>query len=54
MPISAVLAHDGEVLAAGHNQRVQKDSAIPHGETDTVEKAALVGTWWLGVRSARA
>jgi cytosine deaminase len=39
VPIGAVLVHDGEVLAAGHNQRVQKDSAILHGETDTIEKA---------------
>ncbi|WP_341854187.1 nucleoside deaminase [Brachybacterium sp. GPGPB12] len=39
VPIGAVLVHDGQVLAAGHNQRVQKDSAILHGETDTIEKA---------------
>src|SRR5699024_6474422 len=39
VPIGAVLVHDGEVLAAGHNQRVQKDHAILHGETDTIEKA---------------
>ena len=39
VPIGAVLVHDGEVLAAGHNQRVQKDSAILHGETDTTETA---------------
>ncbi|GAA2095472.1 MULTISPECIES: nucleoside deaminase [Brevibacterium] len=39
VPIGAVLVHDGEVLAAGHNQRFQKDSAILHGETDTIEKA---------------
>ena len=39
VPIGAVLVHDGKVLAAGHNQRVQKDSAILHGETDTIEKA---------------
>ncbi|WP_193105557.1 nucleoside deaminase [Brachybacterium sp. FME24] len=39
VPIGAVLVHDGEVLAAGHNQRVQKGSAILHGETDAIEKA---------------
>jgi len=39
VPIGAVLVHDGEVLAAGHNQRVQKNSAILHGETDAIEKA---------------
>ncbi|GAB3707163.1 nucleoside deaminase [Mariniluteicoccus flavus] len=39
VPIGAVLVHDGEVLAAGRNQRIQKDSAILHGETDAIEKA---------------
>lgn len=39
VPIGAVLVHNGEVLSAGHNQRVQKDSAILHGETDAIEKA---------------
>ena len=38
VPIGAALVHDGEVIAAGHNQRVQKDSAILHAETDTIEK----------------
>jgi len=39
VPIGAVLVHEGEVLAAGHDQRVQKNSAILHGETDAIEKA---------------
>ena len=39
IPIGAVLVHDGEVIAAGRNQRVQKDSAILHGETDCIENA---------------
>lgn len=39
VPIGAVLVHNGEVLAAGHNQRFQQNSAILHGETDTIEKA---------------
>ncbi|MYM18541.1 nucleoside deaminase [Brevibacterium sp. 5221] len=39
VPIGAVLVHEGRVLAAGHNQRFQQDSAILHGETDTIEKA---------------
>ncbi|ATG52442.1 tRNA-specific adenosine deaminase [Brachybacterium vulturis] len=39
VPIGAVLVHQGRVLAAGHNQRVQKGSAILHAETDTIERA---------------
>ncbi|HIW91609.1 MAG TPA: nucleoside deaminase [Candidatus Corynebacterium avicola] len=39
VPIGAVLVHDGEVLAAGHNQRFQKGSPILHGETDAIQNA---------------
>lgn len=39
VPIGAVLVHDGEVLAAGRNRRVQRDSAILHAETDAIERA---------------
>ena len=37
IPIGAALVHDGKVLGVGHNQRVQLDSAIRHGETDCLE-----------------
>ena len=39
IPIGAALVVDGEVLAAGHNRRVQLGSAIRHGETDCLENA---------------
>lgn len=39
IPIGAVLVHEGRVLAAGRNRRVQQDSAILHGETDALERA---------------
>ena len=39
IPIGAVLALDGKVLGAGHNRRVQMNSAIRHGETDALEHA---------------
>lgn len=39
IPIGAVLVADGTVLGAGHNRRVQQDSAILHGETDALERA---------------
>ena len=39
VPIGAVLVADGLVLGAGHNRRVQRGSAIRHGETDALERA---------------
>ncbi|MEK7295295.1 MAG: nucleoside deaminase, partial [Actinomycetota bacterium] len=34
IPIGAALVVDGNVLAGGHNRRVQHGSAIHHGETN--------------------
>jgi cytosine deaminase len=39
IPIGAALVVDGEVVAVGHNRRVQEGSAIKHGETDCLENA---------------
>ncbi len=39
IPIGAVLAVDGEIVAGGRNRRVQMGSAIRHGETDALENA---------------
>lgn len=39
VPIGAVLVADGKVLGAGRNRRVQRGSAILHGETDALENA---------------
>jgi cytosine/creatinine deaminase len=39
IPIGAALVVDDEVLAVGHNRRVQQGSAIRHGETDCLENA---------------
>ena len=39
VPVGAALVADGKVLAAGHNRRVQQNSAIRHGETDALENA---------------
>ncbi|HEY8717878.1 nucleoside deaminase [Pengzhenrongella sp.] len=39
IPIGAALIVDGEVIAVGHNRRVQLGSAIRHGETDCLENA---------------
>ena len=39
IPIGSVLVHGGRVLGRGHNRRVQKGSAILHGEMDALENA---------------
>ena len=39
IPIGAVLVHGGRVLGRGHNRRVQRGSAILHGEMDALENA---------------
>lgn len=39
IPIGAVLVHNGTVLGAGHNRRVQAGSAILHAEMDALERA---------------
>lgn len=39
VPIGAALVVDGEVVGAGRNRRVQRGSAIRHGETDALENA---------------
>ncbi len=39
IPIGSALMIDGEIVGRGHNRRVQKGSAILHGETDCLENA---------------
>jgi cytosine deaminase len=39
IPIGSVIVHDGRVIGRGHNRRVQKGSAILHGEMDALENA---------------
>jgi cytosine/creatinine deaminase len=39
IPIGSVIVHDGKVIGRGHNRRVQKQSAILHGEMDAFENA---------------
>ena len=39
IPIGSVLVHAGRILGRGHNRRVQKKSAILHGEMDALENA---------------
>ena len=37
VPIGCVLVKNGEIVGAGHNRRVQRDSAILHAEMDALE-----------------
>ncbi len=39
VPVGAVLAHGGEVLAAGHNERVQHGDPVAHGEISALRNA---------------
>ncbi len=39
IPIGSVLVHAGKIIGRGHNRRVQKGSAILHGEMDALENA---------------
>ena len=39
IPIGSVLVHNGKIIGCGHNRRVQKGSAILHGEMDALENA---------------
>jgi cytosine deaminase len=39
VPVGAVLAYGGQVLAAGHNERVQRGDPVAHGEIACLRNA---------------
>ena len=39
LPIGAAMAENNEVIAVGHNRRVQENDPIAHGEMDCLRKA---------------
>jgi len=39
IPIGSVIVHGGTIIGRGHNRRVQRGSAILHGEMDALENA---------------
>lgn len=39
IPIGSVIVYNGKIIGRGHNRRVQKGSAILHGEMDALENA---------------
>lgn len=42
IPIGSVLVIDGQIVGRGHNQRVQKGSAVLHAEMDCLENAGRI------------
>ena len=42
IPIGSVLVIDGQIAGRGHNQRVQKGSAVLHAEMDCLENAGRI------------
>ena len=39
IPIGSVLVHEGRIIGRGHNRRMQRGSAVLHGEMDALEDA---------------
>jgi cytosine/creatinine deaminase len=39
IPIGSVIVHNKQIIGRGHNRRIQKASAILHGEMDALENA---------------
>ncbi|MEE8496228.1 MAG: nucleoside deaminase [Xanthomonadales bacterium] len=39
IPIGSVLVYQDEIIGRGHNRRIQRGSAILHGEMDALENA---------------
>ena len=39
IPIGSVIVYEGRIIGRGHNRRVQKGSAVLHGEMDALENA---------------
>ena len=48
VPIGAVIVHDGEIIAAGHNQRETSQTSLSHAELIAIEEAnKKIGSWRL-------
>lgn len=45
VPVGACLVRNGELIAEGHNLRVQEQAAILHGETACMRNAGLFTHW---------
>lgn len=45
IPIGSALARDGELIAAGHNKRVQESDPVTHAEIDCLRRAGRIGSF---------
>lgn len=45
IPIGSVLVRDGQVIARGHNRRVQESNPMKHAEIDCLINAGRVGSY---------
>lgn len=45
IPIGSALARHGELIAAGHNKRVQENDPITHAEIDCLRRAGRIGSF---------
>ena len=45
IPIGSALMRDGQLLASGHNKRVQNDDPMTHAETDCLRAAGRIGSY---------
>ena len=45
VPVGSTLVRDSRIIGIGHNQRVQKNDAIAHGEMDCIRKAGRQRTY---------
>ena len=45
IPIGSVLVKNGQLVASGHNKRVQEDNPILHGEMDCLNNAGRIGSY---------
>ena len=45
IPIGSVLVRNGEVIARGHNRRVQQGDPVAHAEIDCLRNAGRIGSF---------
>jgi creatinine deaminase len=45
IPIGSALARHGELLAVGHNKRVQESDPVTHAEIDCLRQAGRIGSF---------
>ena len=45
IPIGSALAREGELIAAGHNKRVQESDPVTHAEIDCLRRAGRIGSY---------